>query len=358
MNRATSLARRYGIDVLIVLAAIVGGLVVALREETSRTPTTSLWFTVPAVALLPLPLLARRRYPFAAPAIVWLLAAALSFVDGRLIPYTLTASVTGMAAAFLLGSLRNETLGRIGLVVVLGGAAMIAYNTPDASAGEYVFTPLLFGIGWLAGFAVHERAAQAEEAEDRALRAEREREAAARLAVAEERARIARELHDIVAHAVSVMVLQVGAVRHNLPAELEDDKERAPRRRAGRALGARRDAPPPRRDASDGDDVDLAPQPGLGSLDALLEQIDRAGLAVELHVDGEPFPLPRAIDLSAYRIVQEGLTNAVKHARASPCDVTVRYAPDAVAARGARRRRGRCGRRATRASGSSGSASA
>ena len=107
MNRATSLARRYGIDVLIVLAAIVGGLVVALREETSRTPTTPLWFTVPAVALLPLPLLARRRYPFAAPAIVWLLAAALSFVDGRLIPYTLTASVTGMAAAFLLGSLRN-----------------------------------------------------------------------------------------------------------------------------------------------------------------------------------------------------------------------------------------------------------
>jgi signal transduction histidine kinase len=126
------------------------------------------------------------------------------------------------------------------------------------------------------------------------------------------------------------MVLQVGAVRHNLPAELEDD-EHALRdvEQAGRSalaemrrlLGAMR---------SDGDDVDLAPQPGLGSLDALLEQIDRAGLAVELHVDGEPFPLPRAIDLSAYRIVQEGLTNAVKHARASRVDVKVSYAPDAV----------------------------
>ena len=330
MNRATSLARRYGVDLLIVLASIVGGLVVALREETSRTPTTPLWFTVPAVALLPLPLLTRRRYPFAAPTTVWLFAAGLSFVDGRLIPYTLTASVTGMAAAFLLGSLRNETQGRIGLVVVLGGAATIAYNTPAASAGEYVFTPLLFGIGWLAGFAVHERAAQAEAAEDRARRAEREREAAARLAVAEERARIARELHDIVAHAVSVMVLQVGAVRHKLPAELEDDKgalrdvEQAGRSALAemrRLLGAMR---------SDGDGVDLAPQPGLGSLDALLEQIDRAGLAVELHVDGEPFPLPRAIDLSAYRIVQEGLTNAVKHAHASRVDVRVSYAPDAV----------------------------
>ena len=330
MNRATSLARRHGVDVLIVLASIVGGLVVALREETSRTPTTPLWFTVPAVALLPLPLLTRRRYPFAAPTTVWLFAAGLSFVDGRLIPYTLTASVTGMAAAFLLGSLRNETQGRIGLVVVLGGAATIAYNTPSASAAEYVFTPLLFGIGWLAGFAVHERAAQAEAAEDRARRAEREREAAARLAVAEERARIARELHDIVAHAVSVMVLQVGAVRHKLPAELEDDKgalldvEQAGRSALAemrRLLGAMR---------SDGDGVDLAPQPGLGSLDALLEQIDRAGLAVELHVDGEPFPLPRAIDLSAYRIVQEGLTNAVKHAHASRVDVRVSYAPDAV----------------------------
>jgi signal transduction histidine kinase len=330
MNRATSLARRYGVDVLIVLASIVGGLVVGLREETSRTPPTPLWFTVPAVALLPLPLLARRRYPFAAPAAVWLLAAGLSFVDGRLIPYTLTASVTGMAAAFLLGSLRNETPGRIGRVVVLGGAALIAYNTPAASAGEYVFTPLLFGIGWLAGFAVHERAAQAEAAEDRARRAERERESAARLAVAEERARIARELHDIVAHAVSVMVLQVGAVRHKLPAELEDDRDalrdveqagRSALAEMRRLLGAMR---------SDGDGIDLAPQPGLGSLDALLGQIDRAGLAVELHVDGEPFPLPRAIDLSAYRIVQEGLTNAVKHAHASRVDVRVSYAPDAV----------------------------
>ena len=84
---------------------------------------------------------------------------------------------------------------------------------------------MLFAIGWLAGFALRERAAQAEEAEERALDAERERESAARIAVAEERARIARELHDVVAHAVSVMVLQVGAVRHNLPEELAADSD-------------------------------------------------------------------------------------------------------------------------------------
>ena len=78
----------------------------------------------------------------------------------------------------------------------------------------------------------------------------------------------------------------------------------------------------------DGDDVELAPQPGLDGLDSLLEEVGRAGLPVELHVEGEPFPLPRGLDLSAYRIVQEGLTNALKHARASHADVTVRYRPD------------------------------
>ena len=154
-----------------------------------------------------------------------------------------------MAAAFLLGNLRDETQARIGLAIVLGGAAIVVYNNPTHAAGELVFIPVLFAIGWLAGFALRERAAQAEAAEERARQAERERESAARIAVAEERARIARELHDVVAHAVSVMVLQVGAVRHKLPAELAADSDALEGRRAGGPLGARRDAPPPRRDA-------------------------------------------------------------------------------------------------------------
>jgi signal transduction histidine kinase len=78
----------------------------------------------------------------------------------------------------------------------------------------------------------------------------------------------------------------------------------------------------------DGDGLELGPQPGLDALDSLVEDVIRAGLPVRLHVDGKPFPLPRAIDLSAYRIVQEGLTNALKHADASRADVTVRYRPD------------------------------
>ncbi len=79
---------------------------------------------------------------------------------------------------------------------------------------------------------------------------------------------------------------------------------------------------------NDGDEAEFTPQPGLDGLDLLMQQIGRAGLPVELHVDGEPVELPRGVDLSAYRIVQEGLTNALKHARAANADVTVRYRPD------------------------------
>ena len=325
--RLGTLARTYAFDVLIVAFALEGALEVSLRQDAADAPTLTPWVAVPGIALVVLPLLARRRFPFAAPASTWLVASVLSFVDGRLVGFSASSSIAGLAAAFLLGNLRDGTKARVGLAVVLIGASLVIYNGPDFSTAELVFTPILFGIGWLAGFALRERVDQAEAAEARAQQAERERETAARIAVAEERARIARELHDIVAHAVSVMVLQVGAVRHGLPEELADDREalggvertgRTALTEMRRLLGAMRRA---------GDGVDLSPQPGLDRLDSLLDEVGRAGLPVQLHVEGDAAPLPRAVELSAYRIVQEGLTNALKHARASQADVTVRYAP-------------------------------
>jgi signal transduction histidine kinase len=324
------LARRYGFDALIVLAASSGVLEVVLRDDAVHGPRTAPWFAAPAVALVVLALLGRGRFPFAAPVAVWLVAAGLSFVDGRLLVFAASTMGAGMAAAFLLGNVRDALQARVGLAVVLSGAAIIVYNNPNHSAGDFVFIPALFGVAWLAGFALRERAAQAEAAEERAVHAEREREAAARVAVAEERARITRELHDIVAHSVSVMVLQVGAVRHKLPEALAEDKDalrgveqagRAALAEMRRLLGAMHD---------DGQDVELAPQPGLDSLDALVEKVGRAGLPVRLHVEGDAVPLPRAIDLSAYRIVQEGLTNSLKHAHASHADVTVRYGAEGL----------------------------
>lgn len=328
MSRLWPFARRYGFDLLVVVAALESALEIAFRHDASRAPRTTHWFAVPAVAVGVLLLLGRRRFPFAAPATFWLLAAAVTFVDGRLVVFTSGVYVAGMAGALLLGSLRDAQQERLGLAIVLGGAAIVVYNDPNHSPGELVFIPILFTIGWIVGFALRERAAQAEAADARASQAEREREVAARIAVAEERARIARELHDIVAHAVSVMVLQVGAVRHKLPDERTEDRDalkdvervgRTALTEMRRLLGAMRD---------DGDDLELTPQPGLGSLEPLLEEVRRAGLPVQLHVEGEPVPLPRALDLSAYRIVQEGLTNALKHAHAGRADVVVRYGSD------------------------------
>jgi signal transduction histidine kinase len=204
---------------------------------------------------------------------------------------------------------------------------IIALNDPLRSLDEVLLIPATFTLAWLGGFAHRARTEQALQAEERASLAEREREVAARLAVAEERARIARELHDIVAHAVSVMVLQVGAVRHRLPDGFGEDVDalRGVEETGRSALGEmRRLLGMLRRD----DAPELAPQPGLGRLDALLHEVRVAGLPVQLHVDGEPLELPAAIDLSAYRIVQEGLTNALKHAHATQADVHIRYAAD------------------------------
>ncbi len=133
---------------------------------------------------------------------------------------------------------------------------------------------------------------------------------------------------------------QVGAVRHKLPQARDDDRDALGRvEQAGRTalaemrrlLGAM---------CNDGDGVELGPQPGLDALDSLIEDVSRAGLPVRVHVDGGPFRLPRAIDLLGYRIVQEALTNALKHARASHADVTVRYRPDELELKSRRRRRG------------------
>jgi signal transduction histidine kinase len=303
-------------------------IVVGQARPGSGAPTTTLWFCVPAIAVLVAPLFARRRFPFAAPAAFWLLAVAVSLVDWGVTTFPISLFVVGMAASFLLGNLPNELQVGIGLGVAIAAPATVVYLIPGHSVAQMIFIPLQYAVSWLAGFAIRESSEHAADAERRASAAEAERDAAARIAVAEERARIARELHDIVAHAVSVMVLQVGAVRHKLPDELAEDREALNRvEQAGRtALGEMRHLLAAMR--RDGEEAELVPQPGLESLDLLLEKVERAGLAVRLHVEGEPFPIPRAIDLSAYRIVQEGLTNALKHSRATSADVTLGYQPE------------------------------
>jgi signal transduction histidine kinase len=331
MNRIGQFAREYWWELLIAAMLVAGIVQLIVEHDSPGAPTSTLWFQIPALCLLALPLFTRRRFPFAAPASYWILAAALTFEDGLLVVFPDSFQVIGLGSALLLGNLRDRRKAAVGLALVVGSMIIVLYNIPGSwTVSAYVFVTLRFAAAWVAGFALRAREEQAEAAEVRAVQAEGERETAARIAVAEERARIARELHDVVAHAVSVMVLQVGAVRHKLPDSLAADRdalrsvERAGRTALAemrRLLGAMR---------REGDEVEFVPQPGLDGLDALLADVGRSGLPARLHVDGDPYPLPRGIDLSAYRIVQEGLTNALKHARASDADVTLRYRPDEI----------------------------
>jgi signal transduction histidine kinase len=325
VSRAWLFLSKHGLDLLIVLAAVESAVGTLLRDDPQRPTGAMLWFETLAIAAAVLGLLARRRLPFAAPATTWLMCAALSFLDGRLIASQAGVFVAGMGAALLLGNLRRDAQARLGLVIVFSGAAIVVYNDPQSAAGDLIFTPVLFSIGWLVGYALRERTEQTEAAEERADRAEREREAAARVAVAEERGRIARELHDVVAHAVSVMVLQVGAVRHRMPETQKEDRDallnveqagRAALAEMRRLLNAMR---------HEGDELELLPHPGLDDLDTLVNDVRAAGLDVRLHIHGERATLPPGLDLSAYRILQEGLTNALKHARAHRAEVDVRF---------------------------------
>ena len=251
---------------IIALAGTVGTLVRPDRDRPDNDLVVGL--EAAAVAVMILGLLLRRRAPFAVPAGTWMISAGLSFLDGRLIVGQAPISIAGMIAAVLLGNLREARKARVGLVIVVACATTVIYNDPTHSVGSLFFVPALFGVGWLVGFALRERIEQTEAAEQRAARAERERESAARLAVAEERARIARELHDVVAHAVSVMVLQVGAVRHRMPQGAADREALHNVELAGRTalaemrrlLGAMR---------RDDDELDLTPQPGLDMLPGL-----------------------------------------------------------------------------------------
>ena len=183
---------------------------------------------------------------------------------------------------------------------------------------------LVFAVAWLVGRDFHRRRREVSLLRDRATRLEREREERARTAVAEERGRIARELHDVVAHSVSVMVVQAQAG----PRLLGDVEQARGVFRAIEASG--REALVELRRLlgilRTGDEqLAIGPQPGLGSLRSLVEQVREAGLPVELRVEGEPVQLPPGVDLSAYRIVQEALTNTLKHAGRAQATIVLRY---------------------------------
>jgi signal transduction histidine kinase len=184
----------------------------------------------------------------------------------------------------------------------------------------------------LAAALVRARQAHARALEERGWLLERERESAAQNAVDAERARIAQDLHDIVSHNVSVMVIQAGAARHVLATEpAEAEAALLAVEAAGRdTMAELRHLLGLLAPSSDGSGEELSPQPSLSRLSPLIDRIAFAGLPVDVRISGEPRPLPAGVDVTAYRIIQEALTNALKHGDGVKAEVTVRYADHAL----------------------------
>ena len=213
-----------------------------------------------------------------------------------------------------------------GLTIVV--LPFLAVSVAEGLEPSDVAAALVFLVGpWSVGAAVRQRAVRTQEALDRADRLEREQAVQAAAAAVEERTRIARELHDIVSHSISVVTIQTQAVRRRLGPEHAKEAAdlAAVEATARQALAEMRRLFGVLR--SDGESASLTPQPGLHELDRLLDQVRGSGLEVDLQVTGERFDLPPGVDLAAYRIVQEGLTNALRHSGADRARVVLGYCP-------------------------------
>ena len=313
----------------------IGVATVALGGVVSA-PVHQIGFRDPdGVALLVsvlqgLPLVARRGFPFS---VLLVVAAATVAFFALGYPPVSTALLGALVGTYSLAAHASPRVavagGLCSALVVLALVAVAALRSVDLAVGEVGALALMFLTAWVLGDRMRTRRAYLAELEQRATRLERERERDAEAAAAGERSRIARELHDVVAHGVSVIVLHARGAK-----EVMDTDAEALRRsldlieRTGReALTELRTVLEALR-ADEGEDVARSPQPGLAELPNLVGQAGEAGLAVEYLIEGEPRPVPTGVGLSAYRIVQEALTNVRKHSTARTARLVLRYGAD------------------------------
>ncbi len=318
------------LGVLLGGAALIGLLTIDPDTVTASNRDPDAFGVLLLVALGTL-LAIRRRWPIP---VLWLGALAL-------IPYWILDYVDSGATVIILVLLytvaanceRDRALPHVlavtTLLVVVMVVGVIA-SEEDLPAIAVVGNIVIFATAWILGDSVRNRRAYLAEVEARAERAEADRESAARRAVQEERTRIARELHDVVAHSVSVMVVQAGAARRVLdrhPGQTAESLgiiERTGRNALDelrRVLGVLR---------SEDAHASTEPQPTAGDVAGLVRQWSEAGHPVQLRVDGAPADLGPGVGLTVYRVVQEALTNVMKHAGPATATVDLRYRPDAV----------------------------
>lgn len=311
---------------------IAAAIALLAQVETWLTQGTDPKAAFAAAALaMTLPLVWRRVAPIAVLALVFVpllfMAAAGYVLNSSYIMLVLLAAFSAVGAYCE----RRRAVAGLGLGLLLLAALLVVENVvaaegDDAAAlDDLIFLAAILGVVWALAVALRERSTRAGELEERAGRLEREREQRARAAVAEERARIARELHDVVAHSISVIAVQTGSLRRRLRHERPEDAEElsAVEQTARQALTEMRRMLGLLR--TDDERLALTPQPGIEQVDRLVEQVREAGLTVELDIGGARRPLPPGVDLAAYRILQEALTNVLKHAGSVRARVGVRF---------------------------------
>jgi signal transduction histidine kinase len=308
-------------------------LVLTLISAGSGFGPNRRWIGIPVTLLLVIPVVFRRKHPTGAFAAA-IAAGALEIVAGI---GPVGADFAIVILLYTVAAYRPRRVSVPALVIcLLGSALAVAAWTPRIGLLKQIFVgSVMFGgtalIAWVLGDSMHYRRGYLVALEDRAARLEAERDAQAQVAAAAERARIARELHDVIAHNVSVMVVQADGAGY----ALQTDPERARQALAAISRTGRQALTEMRRLLGvlrDGDrGAGLAPQPGLDQLRELLDQARTAGMSVSLTVQGPARPLDEGAELAAYRVVQESLTNTRKHGGlAVAAAVTLRYAADGL----------------------------
>jgi signal transduction histidine kinase len=308
---------RHG-DLALALVLATFGVVELWLVDVGPKP-----IAVPASLVAGLALYWRRVAPLAVAAAVFgavagesLLGVSLDRPDSPLL--------VALAATYAVAAYRDLRIALAGMAIALAGIWIGVAGQTTNNHSDFAFSAVVVSAGWLVGRGMRGRVRQTAELAERTRQLEEAREAERLAAVAEERRRIARDLHDVIAHSVSVMVVQAGAAEDIFarnpegvlePIRAVQETGRAALVEMRRLLGLLRE---------DGE-LGLAPQPRLADLDALAEQMRLAGLPVEVELEGNPRPLPIGVDLSVYRIAQEALTNALKHAGPARARLVLRY---------------------------------
>lgn len=308
---------------------LLGALQAALEGQGLLTGSSTALAVHALLAAQTLPLVVRRRQPIAAMAVI---GAAGTLQPALGVEPHLFVAVFGiLVAVYSVAAHGTRAEAAATAIITAGALVVVALSQWEHMGFEGVLANyVLFGTAWVLGDSMRHRRAYERELLARAELLEEQQHARAARAAADERARIARELHDVVAHTVSVMVVQAGAARR--VAERDPARARAAvtaieatgRQALGelrRLLGVLRRG---------GEEAELAPQPGLAALGELVAQVSAAGLPTSFEVVGTLRPAPPGVELAAYRVVQEALTNCMKHAGPASATVAVRYTEDAI----------------------------